>query len=88
MDWSNMTALFADDIIAGTDTIANVPPLILDSVTAKVEAATTDAQAKVATGDIGVAVKTTNTDPGVAIKTQVPSDAPHVDATADPTPAG
>lgn len=56
-----------------------IPDVVKTDLPQAIEAikAETEPQTKVAAGD-----------QGVAIKTQVPSDAPHVDATADPTPAG
>lgn len=71
----NMCKLYFDQIQAGTRTIDTVPAMLKAGVQALIDA--NSPQTKVATGD-----------GGVAIKAQVPSDAPHVDATADPTPAG
>lgn len=73
---SALATLFARKQIAGTLT-GNIPDVIKPELADAVAELESEAKNKVATGD-----------DGVAIKTQVPSDAPHVDATADSTPAG
>lgn len=76
MGWTNMSTLFADDIIAGTDTISNVPPLILDEVASKVEAANKEEQSS--SSDSTSGAEETE-------KVAEPTGTPHVDTTTDDT---